>query len=109
MIDNKELHGYQITADMKFVIFLAFLLFGIWFVGLIIRSTFSRWLRRRTEEYNRAAKEAQREARSRGRREGEVRVEATRATVEKKVNRGVGEYVEFEEITIMEEDKDPAK
>jgi Na+-transporting methylmalonyl-CoA/oxaloacetate decarboxylase gamma subunit len=94
---------------MKFLTFLAFFLFGIWFVGLIIRSTFSRWLRRRTEEYNRAAKEAQREARARSRREGEVTVEATRASVEKKVNRGVGEYVEFEEIKITEEDKTAAK
>ncbi len=85
---------------MRFLAFLAFFLLGIWFLGLIIRATFSRWLRRRTEEYNRAAKEAQRQARAHGRREGEVTVEATRASVEKKVRGGVGEYVEFEELSI---------
>ncbi len=94
---------------MKLLAFLGFFLLGIWFVGLILRATFSRWLRRRTEEYNRAAKEAQRQARTRGRREGDVTVEATRASVEKKVRGGVGEYVEFEEVTVVEEDKNSAK
>ncbi len=88
---------------MRFLAFLAFFLLGIWFLGLIIRATFSRWLRRRTEEYNRAAKEAQRQARARNKREGEVTVEATRTAAGKKVNRGVGEYVEFEEITVTED------
>jgi nitrogen fixation protein FixH len=89
--------------------FLLIMLAVIWFTGLIIRATFSRFLRKRTEEFNRAAKEAQREAARRGRREGEVRVEATRAAVEKKVSRGVGEYVEFEEITVIEDNKESAK
>ncbi len=77
----------------------------IWFAGLIIRATFSRWLRNRTEEYNRAAKAAQKEAQrqARGNREGEVTIEATEAAVTKKVRRGVGEYVEFEEISVTEE------
>ncbi len=81
------------------IIFLAV----IWFVGLILRATFSRFLRRQTEAYQRAAKEAQRQARTRNKREGEVTVEATRTAAGKKVNRGVGEYVEFEEITVTEE------
>jgi hypothetical protein len=86
---------------MKFLTVLFFIFAGLWFVGLIIRSTFSRWLRRRVEEYNQAAARAQREARrqSRGKREGEVTVEATEIAVEKRVNQGVGEYVEFEEVT----------
>ncbi len=78
--------------------FLIILLAVVWFVGLIVRATFSRFLRKQTEAYQRAAKEAQRQARAKGRREGEVTVEATRAQVDKKVSRGVGEYVEFEEI-----------
>lgn len=78
--------------------FLVILLAVVWFVGLIVRATFSRFLRKQTEAYQRAAKEAQRQARAKGRREGEVTVEATRAQVDKKVSRGVGEYVEFEEI-----------
>ncbi|MDR2882877.1 MAG: DUF4834 family protein [Alistipes sp.] len=78
--------------------FLIILLLVVWFVGLIIRATLSRFLRRQTEAYQRAAKEAQRQARARGKREGDVTVEAARSQTDKKVNRGVGEYVEFEEI-----------
>jgi Na+-transporting methylmalonyl-CoA/oxaloacetate decarboxylase gamma subunit len=85
---------------MRFLTFLAFFLVGIWFVGLVIRSTFSRILRKNAEAYNRAAQAAQKEAQrqARGRREGDVTVEATRGGTEKKVSGNVGEYVEFEEI-----------
>jgi nitrogen fixation protein FixH len=90
---------------MAFLKFILILLAVVWFVGLVIRATFSRFLRKRTEEFNRMAREAQREAARKGRREGEVRVETTRAAAEKKVSRRVGEYVEFEEITVKESDK----
>ncbi len=93
---------------MGFLKFVVILLAVLWFAGLILRATFSRFLRKRTEAYQRAAKEAQRQARAKGRREGEVTVEATR-TAGKKVNRSVGEYVEFEEVTITEENKGSAK
>ncbi len=83
---------------MVFLKFLLIFLAVIWFVGLIIRATFSRFLRRQTEAYQHAAKEAQRQARSRGKREGDVTVEATQTAGSKKVSRNVGEYVEFEEI-----------
>jgi Na+-transporting methylmalonyl-CoA/oxaloacetate decarboxylase gamma subunit len=92
------------AAFLKFILIL---LIVVWFVGLVIRATFSRFLRKRTEEFNRAARQAQTEARRRGRREGEVSVEATGAAAEKKVSRRVGEYVEFEEIAV--EDKERAK
>jgi Na+-transporting methylmalonyl-CoA/oxaloacetate decarboxylase gamma subunit len=85
--------------------FLIILLAVVWFVGLIIRATFSRFLRKQTEAYQRAAKEAQRQARARSRREGEVTVEATSSQSGKKVRRGVGEYVEFEEITVTDEER----
>lgn len=94
---------------IKFLTFVAFFLLGIWFLGLILRATFSRFLRKHTEAYQRAAKEAQRQARAKGKREGEVTVERTRASVEKKVRGGVGEYVEFEEVTITEDNKGGAK
>jgi hypothetical protein len=94
---------------MGFLKVLLILLAVIWFTGLIIRATFSRFLRKRTEEFNRAAQRAQRDAARRGRREGEVSVEATRAATEKKVSRGVGEYVEFEEITVIEDNREQAK
>lgn len=75
-------------------------LFVIWLVGLILRATVSRWLRKRTEEYNRAAKQAQSEARrqARSKRTGDVTIEATEAAMQKRVRRDVGDYVEFEEI-----------
>lgn len=93
---------------MVFLKFLLIFLAVVWFVGLVIRATFSRWLRKRTEEFNRAAKEAQRETQrqAHGRREGEVTVESTGVAAEKKVNRSVGEYVEFEEVTIVEENSE---
>lgn len=91
---------------MKFLTFLFFLFVGIWLVGLIFRGAINRWLRKRTEEYNRAAQQAQKEARrqARGNKEGDVVIETTRTTTEKKVRRDVGDYVEFEEITETEED-----
>lgn len=81
--------------------FIAVMLVVIWFVGLIARALLARWLRKRTDEYNRAAKQAQKEAKrqARARREGEVRVEATREAFHKRVSNNVGDYVEFEEIT----------
>jgi hypothetical protein len=86
---------------MGFLKFLAITLLVIWFTGLIIRAAFSRFLRKRTEEFNRAAKQAQNEARrqARGKREGEVTVEKTINAVQKRVSRDVGDYVEYEEIT----------
>lgn len=77
----------------------------VWFVGLILRATFSRWLRLRTEEFDRAARRARKEANARGRREGDVIIEGTGVVGEKKVNRTVGEYVEFEEIENNTESK----
>jgi small-conductance mechanosensitive channel len=71
-----------------------------WFVGLILRAVIARWLRVKTEAFNRAAQAAQKEARrqARGHREGQVTVENTRPAEAPRVARGVGEYVSFEEI-----------
>lgn len=90
---------------MGFLYFIFFLVIAIWLFGLIFRATVSRWLRRRTEEYERAVKQARREAERRGRREGEVRVEAGEASRSKRVSRSVGDYVEFEEVTVTNEEK----
>jgi type II secretory pathway pseudopilin PulG len=83
-----------------FAKFLLIFLAVVWFVGLITRATFSRFLRRQTEAYQRAAQNARREAKrqAQGNREGNVTVETDGAAGRKKVNRAVGEYVEFEEI-----------
>ncbi len=93
---------------MGFLKFLFFALVAFWLVGLIFRASVNRWLRKRTEEYNRAAKQAQREAQraARGKREGDVVIETTRTSSGKKVSRDVGDYVEFEEITVEEETTD---
>jgi hypothetical protein len=90
---------------MGFLKFLVITLGVIWLVGLILRAAFSRFLRKGAEAYNRAAKEAEKEARraSRSKREGEVTVEKRAGAVEKRVRRDVGDYVEFEEV------KDEAK
>lgn len=89
---------------MKFLMFLFFLFLALWFAGLLLRATFSRWLRRCTEEIDRTAKEAGRRTQGGARRgrEGEVSVETTQAAISKKVSRSVGDYVEFEEIEIEE-------
>lgn len=69
-------------------------------MGLVLRVTVSRWLKKRSEEYNRAAEQARREARrqARGSSEGDVVIE-TRQTTDRRVRRDVGDYVEFEEVT----------
>ncbi|MDR2890945.1 MAG: DUF4834 family protein [Alistipes sp.] len=86
---------------IKFFTVLVFIIAGFWLFGVIVRALFTRWLRRRAEEFDRAAAEAQKEARRRGRREGDVTVETTSdAATDKKVSRGVGEYVEFEELSV---------
>jgi cell division protein FtsI/penicillin-binding protein 2 len=91
---------------MGFLTFIFVVVVVIWFMGLIARAVVVRWLRHRTDEYNRAAKEAQREAKraARGRSEGEVRVEATNESFRKRVSNDVGDYVEFEEITEVHEE-----
>lgn len=86
---------------MTFLYIIFFLVVGLWFFGLIGRAAINRWLRKRTEEYNRAAKAAQREAKrqARGKREGDVTIEATEAAFRKRVSNDVGDYVEFEEVS----------
>lgn len=82
---------------MVFFKFLFIFLVVVWFMGLILRATFSRLLRKSAENYNKAAAEAQRRARDARKREGEITVESS-AGGDKKIKREVGEYVEFEEI-----------
>lgn len=83
---------------MKFLTVLFFIFLGIWLFGLFTRALVAGWLRRRTEELNRVARRAQDEARRRSHHEGEITIETTETTIEKKVSRNVGDYVEFEEI-----------
>lgn len=85
---------------MTFLYVIFFLVVALWFFGLIGRAAINRWLRKRTDEYNRAAKAAQREAKrqARGKREGDVTIEATEAAFRKRVSNDVGDYVEFEEV-----------
>lgn len=91
---------------MAFFKFLFITLAVVWFVGLIFRAVFARWLRKNVEAYNdaaaRAKKEAQRQAKEARRKEGQVTVEKMSSEVEKRVARGMGEYVEFEEYSVEE-------
>jgi hypothetical protein len=79
----------------------------IWAVGWLLRLLFRRWLTSKVNEFNRAAGQAQREARrqARGSREGDVTVEGDPTGVAQKVKKDVGEYVEFEEIVADEEEQ----
>jgi type II secretory pathway pseudopilin PulG len=76
----------------------------VWSVGWLLRMLFRRWLTSKVNEFNRAAGQAQREARrqARGGREGDVTVEGDGSGTAQKVQRDVGEYVEFEEIVADE-------
>jgi hypothetical protein len=65
---------------------------SFWLLWQLLKWWFRWWLGRKL---------APREEPRRRRPEGEVRVEQT-ARTEKKVNRNVGDYVEFEEVEITE-------
>ena len=87
--------------------FLVITILTIWLVGLLGRWLLQRWLQRKQREF--AAQfggGGQPGGRAQGRRntrpEGDVSVQQT-APIHKKVNRGVGDYVEFEEVEIAEE------
>lgn len=96
-----------IFFGMNFLVFIFFLVVVVWLIGLIGRASINRWLKKRADEYNRAAKAAQREAKraARGKREGDVTIEATEAAFQKKVSRDVGDYVEFEEVAETYEER----
>lgn len=81
---------------MKFLSFIFFLFLGLWLAGIVLRALLARWLTRKAAEFNRTASQARHRARTRGRAEGDVTVEA--APESKRVNRSVGEYVDFEEV-----------
>ena len=91
----------------------------VWLVGWAVRMLFRWWLARKVSEFNRAAGGAGQGTQGRGtwgtggargnaggtqnrsrggRKEGEVRVDGADPAATKKVNREVGEYVDFEEV-----------
>ena len=84
---------------MTFLYFIFAILVVVWFMGLIVRASISRWFNKRTEEFNRAAREAQREAKRRNQREGDVTIESTGNAAPKRVSKNVGDYVDFEEVS----------
>ena len=96
----------------KFFEFIIITILVIWALGFFGRLLLRYWLKKKQKEFAQQFGQAaggfsQTGARSRkqAKREGEVSVEQT-LRVEKKVNKGVGEYVEFEEVEVTEEIKD---
>jgi small-conductance mechanosensitive channel len=93
---------------MEFLSNLLIVILVIWAVGWILRLLFRRWLVSKVGEFQRAAGQAQREARRQARRgkEGDVTVENDGAVAAgQKVQKDVGEYVEFEEIVVEESEQ----
>ena len=93
-----------------FLTFIFFTIVGIWLLGQIGRLLIRRWILKKQREfaeqfgagaaggYNAGAGAG----RAKNRREGEVHVQQTDGGG-RKVNRSVGEYVEFEEVEMVEE------
>lgn len=92
----------------SFITFIFVSIFVIWLLGLVGRWLLRYWLQKKqrqfAEQFGGAQQQQTRGNRRQNRREGEVSVQQT-VRVEKKVNKEVGDYVEFEEVEITEETK----
>ena len=93
---------------MDFLTFIFLAIFGIWLLGIVGRFVLRTWLRNKQRQFEQQFGGGAAGGRSAGsrrrdnRREGDVSVQQT-THVEKKVNKSVGDYVEFEEVEIIEE------
>ena len=85
---------------------LFFIVVGIYLMGLVGRLALGYWLRKKQREfaesgqargYSRNYTWGGRKA-SRSRAEGDVTVQQTQASPRKKINKNVGDYVDYEEI-----------
>ena len=83
--------------------FLFFLIAGFYLISLLGRVFFSHWIRKKQRQFSegkgdffRAYTWGQTD-RSSKRSEGDITVSTTRQT-EKKINKNVGDYVDFEEV-----------
>ncbi len=96
---------------MGFLTFIFFLLLGFYIFGLIVKVLFRSWINRKARQFQQGGATYRtytwgaggRGARPQEKREGEVTVQQPAAAQSKRVNKSVGEYVEFEEVEIVEE------
>lgn len=77
--------------------FILITILTIWLVGLLGRWLLQRWVLRKQREFAEQFGGGTGQARRNSRPEGDVSVQQT-APIHKKVNRSVGDYVEFEEV-----------
>ncbi len=87
--------------------FLVITILTIWLAGLLGRWLLQRWLQKKQREFaGQFGGGGQPRGRSSARRsdrpEGDVSVQQT-APIQKKVNKSVGDYVEFEEVETTED------
>lgn len=85
---------------MKFLIFVFYIIVFFYVLSLIGRSMLTVWVRRRQREFARAEEVRKSREKAKARKqEGRVTIRDTRASSRRRVGDGVGEYVEYEEIT----------
>ena len=76
---------------------LFFIVVGIYLMGLVGRLALGYWIRKKQRGFSRTYTWGGRKA-SRSRAEGDVTVQQTQASPRKKINKNVGDYVDYEEI-----------
>jgi len=96
-------HSGKLTYMEALLTFLFFLIAGFYLISLLGRVFFSHWIRKKQRQFSegkgdffRAYTWGQTD-RSSKRSEGDITVSTTRQT-EKKINKNVGDYVDFEEV-----------
>lgn len=96
-------HSGKLTYMEALLTFLFFLIAGFYLISLLGRVFFSHWIRKKQRQFSegkgdffRAYTWGQAD-RSSKRSEGDITVSTTRQT-EKKINKNVGDYVDFEEV-----------
>lgn len=96
-------HSGKLTYMEALLTFLFFLIAGFYLISLLGRVFFSHWIRKKQRQFSEGKGDSFRAYtwgqtdRSSKRSEGDITVSTTRQT-EKKINKNVGDYVDFEEV-----------
>ena len=96
-------HSGKLTYMEALLTFLFFLIAGFYLISLLGRVFFSHWIRKKQRQFSEGkgdffrAYTWRQTDRSSKRSEGDITVSTTRQT-EKKINKNVGDYVDFEEV-----------
>ena len=78
--------------------FILSLLIIFWLVGAIGKFLFRRWLRSKQRQFEQTFNYQKQYQENYNRPEGDVTIEGTPASQNKRVNENVGEYVDFEDV-----------